>query len=289
MASPQRGKDVMGLGETTKRGAVVWDFLATFIAAHRVFLSIYRRYERRVLSQARGRGVPRAELKLPPQDLWKLFHLPRLEALRELRLKPLRELGREIFGAEGDEGLMDAYCGHIYHEISILSEEHRSVGRFVQHHDPRRYRSLFDEVSGYYPLRLNRVLRFFRAARKRLDELLPRWSQERVVVRSAYLFGDHLARRGWNEGHEALYARMYPSGGVVRGYLEAGRSFLESGFEEHAGVALGKAMAAWEGLDPKAERPPGLRVAMEEVRELMAGLVPVRRRSQDVQREGEER
>ncbi|MDJ0520896.1 MAG: hypothetical protein QNJ90_02360 [Planctomycetota bacterium] len=276
----------MGLGDTTKRGALIWDFLATFVASRSMFLSIYRRYERRVLRQARGMGVPRAELKLPPQELWKLFHLPRLEHLREVRLKPLRELAREIFGDAGDDGLMDAYCGHIYHEISILSEEHRSVGRFVRHHDPRRYRSLFEEVSGYYPLRLNRVLRFFRAAMKRLDELLPRWSRERVVVRSAYLFGESLARRAYHEDVDALYARMYPNGGVIRGYLEAGRSFHESGFENSARRALAQAMEAWETEDEEADqRHPGRRVAMEEVRELMARLVPVGRRHAEVMRE----
>jgi len=263
----------MAGGEITRRGAQIWDFVATFIAARRVFLAIYRRYERRVLQQARERGVPRSELKLPPQQLWQLFHLERIERLRDMRLKPLRDLASEIFGPGGDEGLMDAYCGHIYHEISILSEEHRSVGRFVRQHDPRRYRALFEEVSGYYPLRLGRVLRFFRAAMKRLDELLPRWSDERIVVRSAFLFGERLSRRAWREGREALYVRMYPNGGVIRGYLEAGRSFFDSGFTEYARQGLSEALAWWEAADDIVHQRPGERAAMEEVRELMARLV----------------
>ncbi len=279
----------MGTGEVTKRGALIWDFLTTFVAARRTFLAVYRRYERRVLAQARSRDVPRTQLKLPPQELWTLFHLDRLESLRDKRLAPLRDLATEIFGAAGDEGLMDAYCGHIYHEISILSEEHRSVGRFVRHHDPRRYRALFDEVSGYYPLRLNRVLRFFRAAMKRLDELLPRWSRERIVVRSAYLFGDRLSRRAWSDGREALYIRMYPNGGVVRGYLEAGRSFLDSGFTDHARLALGHALCAWEGADELVQQRPGERRALEEVREAMARLVPMgQRRAEALRRRADE-
>ncbi len=35
-----------------RRGSHFWDFLTTFIAARRVFMSIYRRYERRVLKAA---------------------------------------------------------------------------------------------------------------------------------------------------------------------------------------------------------------------------------------------
>jgi len=263
----------MTSGTITRRGALVWDFLTTFVAARRTFLSIHRRYERRVLRAARDRGVPRTELRLPPKELWTLFDRRRLESLRDDRLAPLRDLAQEIFGSAGDSGLMDAYCGHIYHEIAILSEEHRSVGRFVRHHDPRRYRSLFEEVSGYYPLRLNRVQRFFRSAMKRLDELLPGWSRERVIVRSVYLFGDSLAQRAFGSGKEAFYIRMYPNGGVIRGYLEAGRSFMEAGFAEYARKALSEALIAYEETDAARALCPGEQVAIEEVRELMARLV----------------
>ena len=263
----------MTRGTITRRGALIWDFLTTFVAARRTFLSVYRRYERRVLAAARERGVPRTELRLPPQELWTLFNGRRLESLRDDRLAPLRDLTQEIFGPGGDTGLMDAYCGHIYHEISILSEEHRSVGRFVRHHDPRRYRSLFEEVSGYYPLRLNRVQRFFRAAMKRLDELLPRWSRERVIVRSVYLFGDSLAQRAYGSGKEALYLRMYPNGGVIRGYLEAGRSFMDASFAEYAREALSQALVAYEEAERTRELRPGERAAIEEVRELMAKFI----------------
>ncbi len=257
----------------TNRGALQWDFLTTFIAARRSFLAIYRRYERRVLSAAKEKGVNRSELKLPPRQLWELFHRHRLERLRENRLAPLRALSGEIFGAEGDEGLMDAYCGHIFHEVSILSEEHRSVGRFVRHHDPRRYRALFEEVSGYYPIRLNRVLRLFRAAMKRLDELLPRWSRERVFVRSMYLFGDRLGKRAYGSGREAFYVRMYPNGGVIRGYLEAGRSFHASSFMDDARKALSEALACYEQAQGERELRPGETRAAEEVRELMATII----------------
>lgn len=266
-------KGGMGAGTVTKRGALLWDFLTTFVASRRVFLAIYRRYERRVLKAARERGVSRTELTLPPKELYELFHLRRLERLRDDRLAALRDLAREIFGDGGDEGLMDAYCSHIYHEVSILSEEHRSVGRFVRHHDPRRYRALFQEVSGYYPLRLNRVQRLFRAGMKRLDELLPRWSRERVMVRSIYLFGDGLAHRAYGNGREAFYLRMYPTGGVIRGYLEAGRSLFKSGFSEDAREALLEALAAYERAESERDLRPGERRAAEEVRELMARLV----------------
>jgi hypothetical protein len=64
-----------------------------------------------------------------------------------------------------------------------------------------------------------------------VEELLPAWSRDRVVVRSAYLFGERVARGVYDEGGRAgLYLRMYPDGGAAEGYLEAGRSFHASGF-----------------------------------------------------------
>ena len=230
------------------RGVVLWEFLRTFVAARRMYLDIHRLYDRRVVAAAKRKGVDREALVLPPRDLFKLFHLARLEHLRDHRLAPLRQLSRGIFGDDGDVGLMDAYCGHIFHEVSILSREHRSVGRFVRRHDPRRYRRLFDEVSGYYPERLRRVRRFFSLATRRLDELLPPWRTERIVISSAYLFGNGLARRAWGRDRAALYERMYLSGGVTRGYVEAARSFQESGFFDLAAEALEEAFAASRAL-----------------------------------------
>lgn len=221
------------------RGAILWDFTTTFFAARRQFRDIYTRYEARVITEANNHGVDRMQLVLPPRELYKLFSLRRLESLRERRLWTMRQLAERIFGEEGDEGLLDAYCRHIYHEVAMLSQEHDSVGRFVSTHDPRRYKELFEEVRGYYPERLRRVKRFFELATRRLGELLPIWSEQRVMVRCAYLFGDRWGRLGYGRGRDALLQKMWPKrGGAIRGYLEAGRSFARSGFETQAEGAL---------------------------------------------------
>lgn len=263
----------MELAEGTQRGAAIWDFLVTFVAARRLFLTIHRRYEKRVLKAARDLGVDREELVLPPRELWRLFHLRLLEHLRDARLQPLRSMSSSIFGPSGDEGLIDAYVGHIYHEISILSQEHRSVGRFVQYHDPRRYRDLFREVSGYYPARLRRVKRLFGYAMKRLNELLPKWSERGVIVRSMYLFGESLSRSAWGRSLEAAYERMYPDQGPIRGFYEAARSFHDSGFLIEASEALGRAqqlVQIYGGPDQLTDQQTA---AYEDVRALMARMV----------------
>jgi hypothetical protein len=250
-AAPPEGREPAVAGD----GALLCDFLTTFLAARRAFLTVYRRYERRVLTAARERDVSRDELELPPRDLWNLFSLRRLESLRDERLRPLKNLAEIAFGTSGHEELVDVYCTHLFHECSILAEEHRSVGRFVRIHDRRRYAQLFQEVSRFYPVRLKRMQRFFAAGLRRIEILLPEWVGHRVVVRSVYLFGERLARTTWGEGTQAFYRLMYPRGGAVEGYLEAARSFSASGFRpqaiEAARMALAVAEAARRGKAPK--------------------------------------
>jgi hypothetical protein len=225
-------------------GAPLWDVVRAFVEARSAFRSIYRRYERRVLAAAKKREGARQHLVLPPEKLFGLFDLAELECLRDERLSPLKRQAEALFGESGDEGLLDTYCGHALSEVAILCEEHRAVGRFVRIHDPERYRELFQEVSGFYPTRLRRVRRFFRLGLARLEELLPAWARHRVVVRSAYLFGEALARDAWREDLPGLYARMYPEGRAARGFLEAARSFHAAGFDDQAREALARAVAS---------------------------------------------
>ncbi len=238
---------------SARSSSILWDFFVQFIGAKREFEGIDQHYNERVIQAAAERGVDREVLHLPPKKLFDLFNLKRLEHLRDRRLRPLRLMAREIFGEDGDLGLMGAYCSHIFHEVSILSREHRSVGRFVRFDDPERYMTLFNEVSGNYPARLGRTRRFFGHAAKRMDELLAQWAEQRVVVRSAFLFGDRLGRRAYGSGRDGLYTRMYPEGGAFRGYFEAARSFAKSGFAKQTEEARNELRRLAKAT--RAERP----------------------------------
>ena len=155
-------------------GPRAWDFLYAFFASRRAFHAVYQRYEARVLRFAREAGVHRDDLRLPPENLARLFHLPRLHHLRDDLVAPLRELAHGLFREVGVVEPLDTTCSHIFHEASILMEEHQSVVRFQHLSDPRRYAQVFEEVSGYYPTRLRRIRRSSRtrgcrAARRSQD------------------------------------------------------------------------------------------------------------------------
>ena len=134
-----------------ERGAELWDFIVSFVAARRTFLSLYRRYEERVLGSSKRLRVRREDLVLPPQDLFKLFNMRRLSFLRDARLRPLRDLAEQIFALSGDEELLDVYCSHIYHEFSILRDD-KSVpsGSRITNTDRRRCKSVptYRDTSG---------------------------------------------------------------------------------------------------------------------------------------------
>jgi hypothetical protein len=254
------------------RGALLWDFLQSFIASRHTFLAIYERYEGRVRTASRDMGVSREALHLPPKELFALFNLDRLRFLKEVRLRTLRDMAEQIFAENEDEELLDVYCSHIYHELSILAEEHRSVGRFLRIHDRRRYRQLFEEVSGYYPQRLRRIRRLFTGGLRRIETLLPEWSEHRVIVRGVYLFGDRLARLAYGRDVTAIYRRMYPHGAEMAGYLEASRSFLDSGFMRLAREAADKGREAGRKLTQRRHLERAEQDAVEELEALLVRL-----------------
>lgn len=227
----------------------MWDFLVAFFASRRSFLAVYARYEARVLRLAREAGVHRDDLALPPAELASLFRIRRLQHLRDVRFSALRTAAHALFRDVGAADALDTVASHAFHELSILLEEHRSVVRFTEVSDPRRYAQMFEEVSGYYPTRLRRIRRLFADGLRRIEEVLPSFARDRVVIRSAYLFGERLARGAFEPaGLPGLYARMYPSGGAAEGYLEVGRSFLASGFVAPAREALSRAAALERSL-----------------------------------------
>jgi hypothetical protein len=242
-------------------GSAVWDLLAAFFASRRSFLAVYRRYEDRVHRFARDAGVHRDDLVLPPADLARLFNPKRLQRLRDQRIEPLRRLAHSLFRESGVVEPLDTLCSHVFHELSILMEEHQSVVRFPRLSDPKRYEQLFEEVRGYYPVRLRRIRRLFADGLKRVEELLPGWSHDRVVVRSVYLFGRPLARSAYEDGLDGLYARMYPAGGAAEGYLVAARSFADSAFPRHAREAAERSVAAAKAAGGVLASAEGARAA----------------------------
>ena len=147
-----------------------WILLRTFYQSFRSFSAIFEQYERRVLEFAERYGVDRKVLKLPPEELHSLLDSEALLALRDLELDPLREVAHQLFRGPYVPDPFDTYVTNIYHEVSMLKEEHRTIGDPATHLDREEYDRYYREVNVYYPRRLRHVRDLYRKARKRLAE-----------------------------------------------------------------------------------------------------------------------
>jgi len=247
-----------------------WDVIVHHYAGRSAFTAIYRDYEARVRGLVEARGVPRDRLELTPEETTRLFDTDRLRKLLSEHVAPLRDASHALFRDEDLAELYDSDVSKIYHELSILKEEHLSVRDFPRDRAGREFARLFREVSQYYPQRLRRVRNLFARAQKLLEALLPGFREDTIVLRSAFLFRADL----WPEGPEAGLARflgkMFPEASAARGFLEVARSFSRAGFfaEAAACARLGLEQANAEGAAGAPRSAP----PADTIRELQAVL-----------------
>jgi hypothetical protein len=244
--------------EREQRG-LPWLVIQYHYRSRYAFAHIQRAYESRVKALVAERGIARSEIRLTATETRLLFDTPELEALlRELML-PLRDASHKMFRFSDIAEPYDSKISRIYHELSILKEEHLSVRDWPEDGGNREFARLFREVSEYYPQRLRRVRDLFVRATKRLDVLLPQFKDNRVVLRSVYLFREEL----WPEQTRASLVRlldhMFVDGGAPAGFLRIARSFYRAGFFEDVVECTRMGVAA-AGKEAQARSSRGLEV-----------------------------
>ncbi|MHC4471153.1 MAG: hypothetical protein ACYS99_09340 [Planctomycetota bacterium] len=242
------------------RHELKWQLFRSFFTSRAAFLVLFEGYEERVLDFAGRFKTDRSRLKLAADDLQTLLDFKGLEELRDREILTLKETAHELFRESDSTDRFDHYVSNIYHEISMLKEEHYTLNEEFVRADAKEYQRFFREVSEFYPKRLRHIRNLYGKALRRLEQLLPNFAQERVLVRSIYLFGDQLLAGNYPRGLTGLYRKMYPELGEVEGFTTVGRSFLESGFAEEAREAFQKALEAGKKAKRRrrSERLPAL-------------------------------
>jgi len=246
-----------------------WTLVRTFYTSFRAFHALFDAYERRVEAFVELYGKDRREIKLAPDELLSLFDSHALSALRDNELTQLKDTAHQLFRSLDAPDAFDSHITNVYHEVSILKEEHWTVLEDVMRADRRAYDRYYREVNIYYPRRLRHVRNLYGKARNRLETvLLPAFSRNKIMVRSVYLFGERLVRGVYQGGLDELYGYMYPNGGGLTGYTLAADSFLDGGFREEASEAYGRALEILSARLAAARREE--RTPEREVRELEA-------------------
>jgi len=225
---------------------------------------LFDSYEARVAKFAEQSATDRSRLKLPADELQSLLDFKSLEELRDREILRLKETAHELFRVADSTDRLDHFISNIYHEISILKEEHYTLKEDFVRMDRREYDRFFREVAEFYPKRLRHVKNLYQKALRRLEEILPEMADERIVVRSLYLFGEDLLVGAYRSGLKGLYNHMYPELGDVGGYGVVGKSFLESGFTEEALHAFRKALELY-GRKRRKKKGPAQAALVKEL------------------------
>jgi hypothetical protein len=228
----------------------IWQTVTTFCAARSRFNEQREHYENLVKDFARKQSVDRRQLHLDTREVASLLDFKSIEEIRDTYLHRLKSLTHAMFRRHDSTDLLDKYVSDIYHEISILKEEHYTVLTYAPAYEEGMQGDLSErdkilkEVHEFFPRKMEQIENLFQKAQSRLEELLPQFGKERVFVRSLYMFGEEATKGVYKGGLAEFYGKVYPVGGAAEGYLTVARSFQESGFPEQAVKALAAARSA---------------------------------------------
>lgn len=228
----------------------IWELVENFFRARKVFEEQHQRYEALIRRYVKQSRVGREKLRLSAENASELLDLKALEELRDNYLDRLREISHHMFRKGDTIELFDKYVSDLYHETSILKEEHYAVKMLATPYERGEQKDLLErdkilgEACEFFPRKMGRIQNLFLKAQKQMELLLKGWNREKVLVRSLYLFGDEVLGSLYRGGLEGLYSVMYPRGGSLEGYLIAAESFGASSFSEQAVESLRKAKRA---------------------------------------------
>jgi hypothetical protein len=258
----------LGKSARQERDARTWEIVELFYRSSIAFREIFDNYEWRVLHHSYQKGLNRKDLRLAPEDLAGLMDFKALERLRDVFIFRLKEICHAIFRANHRTDVLDLFVSDIFHEISILKEEHYNVQTYAPQYarDSRQLELSYivDEVHQQFPSKLNHIQHLFARSRERLEELLPSFVNNRILVRSLYLHRDDFVREAYADGIRHFYKLLYPPPGPLEGFLQVGLSFRASGFDAQAQEAFRLAEAELSASREGAQADAGRIRDLEE-------------------------
>ncbi len=264
-------RERLSLGEQ-ELGHTIWTIVQLFYRSSVVFNAELESYERKVLEYSRQNGIHRSDLRLKPAELGSLLDFKHLERLRDDYIWDLKNLSHAVFRGHDSTDLFDRYMSDIFHEISILKEEHYNVKTYAPLYERDKHevelKHILDEAHTLFPQKLRHIKYLFGRAQGRLETKLASFTNYTLFVRSLYLHRSDFVAEAYGDGIRHFYRLMYPLG-AVEGYFRVGLSFFASGFLEEALEAFhfAEEMPALEDL-PASKSPESLLRQEEILREI---------------------
>jgi hypothetical protein len=232
-----------------------WNLVDAFFRALKEFEPIFDTYENRVHTHAHEQGIDRRYLRLEAEEVSRLLDFEVLERLRDGALHEFKAMThaclRDISLRNRDK--LDRYANELFHNVSILKEVQFGISTFAPQYDRQteasEYESMLREVHEEFPLLVHRLKALFVKARERLDAMFPTYKDNKIFLRSLYLYGEELFDdlTCYPRGLEDIYSIMYEYG-AGQGYFQAARSFHKAGFLNHVRDASYKAVKAFDRM-----------------------------------------
>lgn len=253
----------------------IWRIVERFYRSRFHFLRIFERYEERVAGFVESVGQPREKIRLQPRELSGLLSYKELEVLRDEYLEPLKTACHALFRTRDTTEFLDRIVNDIFHELSILKEEHYNVLTYAgpssgangpngpngsESRNAARgsleaeERAVLDEVHDVFPQKVHRIHHLYEVALGSLERTLGHYRDDIVLIRSLFLHRDRFVARSYDKGLVRFYELMYGDDLVVDGFRTVGDSFYHSGFYDHATLAYDEGENYLLGVPPNAKR-----------------------------------
>ncbi|MCA8962567.1 MAG: hypothetical protein KDC38_18710 [Planctomycetes bacterium] len=213
---------------------MIWTIVERFYRTHHLYASQYEAYESKVAEYVEKLQTPRDRIRLPADELSRLLQFKQLERIRDRFLLPLKDACHALFRRDHSTDVLDRLVNDIFHEISILKEEHYNVLTYAVNPESRvdreEQKSILDEVHEMFPIKVHRLRHLFDLARNRMERILSKHKSDAVLVRSLFLNRSAFVAKADPAGLIYFYRWMYGSDRPFEGYRVAADSFFDAGF-----------------------------------------------------------
>jgi len=243
--------------------AYIWRIVERFYRSRFHFLRIHDRYEELVAYHVGKLQKPREQIRLPPEELSQLLSYKELEVLRDEFVEPLKDACHALFRTRDSTEFLDRIVNDIFHELSILKEEHYNVLTYDAR-DPeapkeesdleREQQAVLDEVHDVFPQKVHRIRHLYEVALGRLEAILPSHRDDHILIRSLFLHRDRFVAKSYDRGLLRFYELMYGEDEIVQGFRGVGDSFYHSGFYDLAIVCYRAGEDYLRGFAPNDKR-----------------------------------
>lgn len=234
----------------------IWIIVENFYRSRAIYLSEHDSYEKQVQSHVDRMELPRDEIRLGPAELSQLLHFKELATVRDVHLEPLKEASHALLRGDNSRDFFDRLINDIFHEISILKEEHYNVLTYSPDADMdhEELRTILDEVHEMFPIKVHRLKHLYQLAVARLEKILPRYKENHILRRSLFLHRDDFVADVHPRGLLYFYSLLYGDKNLVEGYRSVGDSFYRSGFYHQALECFDAGEKYLQGVTPVQKR-----------------------------------